>query len=65
MSAEAPGGEEEGPGTVVGVDKNEGILVRTGQGLLALTQLQYQAKKALDWRSFLNGARNFVGSRLG
>lgn len=56
---------EEFPGTVVGVDKKEGILVRTGQGLLALTQLQYQAKKALDWRSFLNGARNFLGSRLG
>jgi len=59
------GTEEEVPGTVVGVDKKEGILVRTGQGLLALTHLQYQAKKALDWRSFLNGARNFVGSHLG
>ncbi len=59
------GVEEGAPGTVVGVDKKEGILVRTGQGLLALTHLQYQAKKALDWRSFLNGARNFVGSRLG
>jgi len=53
------------PGTVLGVDKRAGILVQTGEGLLALTRLQYGAKKALDWRSFVNGARDFIGSSLG
>jgi methionyl-tRNA formyltransferase len=56
-----PGGE---PGRVLGVDKQRGILVQTGNGLLVVSRLQYQAKKALDWRAFLNGARDFAGSRL-
>ncbi|MDR2136310.1 MAG: methionyl-tRNA formyltransferase [Treponema sp.] len=53
------------PGTVLGVDKERGILVQTGDGVLALVMLQYEAKKALEWRAFLNGARNFIGRRLG
>jgi methionyl-tRNA formyltransferase len=57
------GGRE--PGTVLGVDKERGILVQTGDGVLVLTVLQYQAKKALEWRAFLNGARDFIGRRLG
>ncbi|MDR1787129.1 MAG: methionyl-tRNA formyltransferase [Treponema sp.] len=54
------GGAE--PGTVLGVDKTQGILVRTGDGVLAITRLQWRAKKALHWKSFLNGARNFIGT---
>jgi methionyl-tRNA formyltransferase len=52
------------PGQVLGIDKN-GILIQTGSGILAVTELQYQAKKALFWRDFLNGARYFTGSKLG
>jgi methionyl-tRNA formyltransferase len=52
------------PGRVLGVDKQRGILVQTGDGVLIVTRLQYQAKKALEWRAFLNGAREFTGSRL-
>jgi methionyl-tRNA formyltransferase len=52
-------------GLVLGVDKRRGILVQTGNGVLALKVLQYQAKKALEWRAFLNGARNFIGACLG
>jgi len=52
------------PGQVLGIDKN-GILIQTGRGILAVTELQYQAKKALFWRDFLNGARDFTGSKLG
>ena len=52
-------------GTVLGIDKNSGILVQTGDGVLALGRLQYETKKALDWRSFLNGTRDLIGSRLG
>jgi methionyl-tRNA formyltransferase len=59
--------ETEGkiPGTVLGVDKKQGILVQTGEGIFAVEKLQYRAKKALDWKAFLNGARNVLGSRLG
>ncbi|MDR2134309.1 MAG: methionyl-tRNA formyltransferase [Treponema sp.] len=53
------------PGTVLGVDKRQGILIQTGRGVLAARELQYEAKKALDWKAFLNGARDFIGSRLG
>jgi methionyl-tRNA formyltransferase len=60
-------GEEsaEAPGTVLSADKARGILIQTGGGLLAVTCLQYQAKKVLFWKDFLNGARDFIGVRLG
>ena len=55
------------PGTVLGtvneVTEN-GILIQTGDGILIVTELQYQAKKALFWRDFLNGARDFISSQL-
>jgi methionyl-tRNA formyltransferase len=62
----AAAGKDAGPaaGTVLGVDKERGILVQTGDGVLVLTMLQYEAKKALEWRAFLNGARDFIGRRL-
>ena len=53
------------PGTVLGTGKNPGILIQTGNGILAVSRLQWQAKKALDWKAFCNGVRNFLGSRLG
>jgi methionyl-tRNA formyltransferase len=52
------------PGMVLGMDKQRGILVQTEDGILAVTELQYQTKKALGWRDFLNGAQNFIGQRL-
>ncbi|MDR1469677.1 MAG: methionyl-tRNA formyltransferase [Spirochaetaceae bacterium] len=54
----------DAPGTVIGVDRHEGILVQTGQGVLAITRLQWKSKKALDFRDFLNGTRHFVGTML-
>lgn len=53
------------PGTVLGMDKKEGILVQTGDGVLALEVLQWQTKKPLDWKSFMNGARDLPGTVLG
>jgi methionyl-tRNA formyltransferase len=59
------GGTEEAlPGTVLGTDKERGILIQCGEGVFAAERLQFAGRKALDWRSFLNGARNFIGSRL-
>jgi methionyl-tRNA formyltransferase len=58
-------GREGAAGEVLGIDKRAGILIQTGYGILAVTHLQLEAKKALDWRSFLNGTHGFIGSRLG
>ncbi|GHV17210.1 methionyl-tRNA formyltransferase [Spirochaetia bacterium] len=52
------------PGTVLGIDKNRGILIQTGDGIFAAERLQYRTKKALEWRAFLNGAQDFIGSHL-
>ncbi|MDR1618481.1 MAG: methionyl-tRNA formyltransferase [Treponema sp.] len=60
-----PAGERAAPGTVLGVDTQWGILVQTGDGILAVERLQYRTKKALGWKDFLNGIRDFAGSRLG
>ncbi len=53
------------PGTVLGFDKSDGILIQTGEGILAVDFLQLQSKKAIDWKSFLNGTQNFTGCILG
>jgi methionyl-tRNA formyltransferase len=53
------------PGQVLGKDRDKGILIQTGKGILAVSELQYRAKKALEWKAFLNGARDFIGARLG
>jgi len=53
------------PGTVLGIDKKAGILVQTGNGILALERLQWRTKKPLDWKSFLNGSRDFMTMTLG
>jgi methionyl-tRNA formyltransferase len=66
LEAEAfEGGKSAEAGLVLGIDKESGILIQTGEGILAVRKLQYQTKKALVWRDFLNGARDFTGSKLG
>jgi methionyl-tRNA formyltransferase len=55
----------EAPGDVGGPDRAHGLLVRTGSGILAVERLQLQARTPQDWRSFLNGHPEIVGSRLG
>ena len=47
------------PGAVLGVDKSCGILVQTGNGILVLKNLQWQAKKAMNWKDFMNGSKQF------
>lgn len=64
VAAPADGAADAAPGTVVSFDKKQGILVATGSGLLAVKMLQRQAKKAMDAASFMNGAREFAGTRL-
>ena len=64
-SAEACRAAGTSAGTVLGTDKNHGILIQTGNGILAVTRLQWQAKKPLDWKAFCNGQRNFINAGLG
>lgn len=51
------------PGEVVA--QAGGAAVGTGEGLLELLTVQPAGKRAMEIRSFLNGAPDFVGSRLG
>ena len=53
------------PGTVTGVDRREGILIKTGDSLLAVTGIKLQSKNEMDFKSFLNGAADFKGSVVG
>ena len=52
------------PGEIFLYDKRYGIVVRTVDGVILLTELQKQGKKAMDYKSFMNGARNFIGTIL-
>lgn len=57
--------EAEIPGTVLGIDRSQGILVQTGEGVLVLRQLQFAARKSLNFKAFLNGVHLKVGTVLG
>lgn len=50
------------PGKVVGTPS--GPAVGTGDGLLLLVDVQPAGKRAMDARSFLNGAQDFIGAHL-
>lgn len=53
-------------GTVLPYQKSSGIEIVCGEGsVLAVKELQWQGKKAMDYKSFMNGARNFCGTVLG
>lgn len=52
------------PGTVLCVLKNKGIVIKCGTGFFAVTKLQRQGKNAMDYKSFLNGAKDFIGKKL-
>jgi methionyl-tRNA formyltransferase len=56
---------EHAPGEVLAADKDHGLLIRSGHGILAVERLQLQFKRPLDWRSFLNGHAAIMGTRLG
>ncbi len=62
LRARAVPGQAE-PGRVVQVA--EGIAVGTGEGLLVLEEVQPAGKRAMAIRDLLNGAPDFLGTRLG
>lgn len=56
--------EDAAAGSVLEFSRQYGILIKTGAGILAVTKLQRQGKNAMDYKSFMNGARNFIGTML-
>jgi methionyl-tRNA formyltransferase len=59
-----PEESREEAGKVLALDRKRGILIQTGKGVLAVTRLQLEKKKALAYMDFLNGSRDFIGSTL-
>lgn len=53
------------PGRIIGVDKEKGILVKTGEGILCLKELQLEGKKRMDFTRFLLGHPLTPGQMLG
>lgn len=54
------------PGLVLPYEKSTGIEILCGEGtVLCVKELQWQGKKAMDYKSFMNGARDFIGKVLG
>lgn len=51
-----PGNTVKTPGTVTSIT-NSGINIQTGDGILTVTELKLQGKKAMSVRDFLNGNR--------
>ena len=64
LDDEALLGQPNNPGTVAAFDKKRGILIKCGQGILCVTELQRQQKNAMGYKDFMNGARDFVGTQL-
>lgn len=56
---------EATPGTIVGVLKNIGPVVQTGDGLLLLREVQLAGKRAQSGWDFANGLRITIGETLG
>lgn len=54
----------ETAGKVLQFSKPEGIYIKTKDGILIARQLQKQGKKAMNYKDFMNGARDFIGSVL-
>lgn len=60
-----PAPAEPPVGTIVALDKSEGLMVQTNDGLLAVRRLRFSTRKALSWKEFANGVRGLAGARLG
>jgi methionyl-tRNA formyltransferase len=57
--------EDAVPGQVVSAEKELGIVVKTGNGYLGITDLQMENRRRMDYLEFLNGHRDLEGSVLG
>lgn len=53
------------PGQVVVADEEAGLLVKTGDGAIAIKELQLEGKKQMSAELFLRGRKIDVGTKLG
>lgn len=53
------------PGEVVIADEKAGIVVKTGDGAIAIKELQLEGRKQMSAELFLRGRRIVVGTKLG
>lgn len=51
-------------GRVLKFDKASGIWIKCNEGFLCVKKLQKQGKNVMDYKDFMNGARNFIGILL-
>lgn len=56
--------ESEPCGKVLAFVKSDGIFIKTGNGILCVTELQRQGKKVMAYKDFMNGAGKFLGTVL-
>ena len=52
-------------GKVVEFVKSDGIYIKCSNGIFCVTLLQRQGKNEMNYKDFMNGARNFIGTVLG
>jgi methionyl-tRNA formyltransferase len=57
-------GDTTGEGGKVILLGNSGIGITTGDGVLKVTTIQYEGKKAMHARAFIQGKQDFIGSKL-
>lgn len=65
---EVPGvgpASEHLPGTVVAAVAPHGLITACGNGYIGIKRLQLQSKKEMDYKSFVNGNPDIIGSVLG
>ncbi|MDD5929691.1 MAG: methionyl-tRNA formyltransferase [Spirochaetales bacterium] len=48
-------------GKILKYEKSLGLIIKTSDGLIALTRLQKQGKKEMDIKDFMNGSQNIIG----
>ena len=60
-TGDAVAAQPDSIGLVLGTDRQQGILIQTGQGILAVRILQRESKKAMQWKDFLNGTPELIG----
>ena len=52
-------------GEVVAIDDDEGVLVRTGNGCLAITEIQPEGKSRMTAQDYARGYRLMQGDKFG
>jgi methionyl-tRNA formyltransferase len=64
LLAPSPQDNSPVPGTVIGLLKNQGALIQTGEGLLLLREVQLAGRRSQSGWDFINGARLQLGEKL-